>query len=237
VEEIMGNILIVEDDSIISNGLKKIVEEIDASSNIYSTGYAEEALKISKKIDIDVFLLDIQLEDYSGMELAKELRDISKYKLVPIVFITAIPTRELIAFKRIHCYDYIIKPFRKEEVVKVVTTLIKYGTNNTESKKISILQSGVSILIDEKDIIYIESNNRNLYVHTVEETMEIHNYWLKNMKKRLSDNFIKCHKSYIVNKDFITYVEHIKNLIYLKNVKEVIPIGRKYKEEILKEME
>jgi two-component system response regulator AgrA len=67
--------------------------------------------------------------------------------------------------------------------------------------------------------------------------MEIHNYWLKNMKKKLSDNFIKCHKSYIVNKDFITYVEHIKNLIYLKNVKEVIPIGRKYKEEILKEME
>ncbi|WP_229775528.1 response regulator [Anaerosalibacter bizertensis] len=64
-----------------------------------------------------MFLLDIQLKDYSGFELAKEIRNIDNYKLTPIIFVTAIPTRELMAFKEIHCYDYIVKPFKEEEIV------------------------------------------------------------------------------------------------------------------------
>ena len=103
----MSNIIIVEDEEVTARGLRKIIKEIDDSINVIIKGFAKEALEVSKDISIDAFLLDIQLKDYNGIELARQIREMDCYKLNPIVFITAIPTRELIAFKEIHCYDYI----------------------------------------------------------------------------------------------------------------------------------
>ena len=46
----------------------------------------KKLLRYAEDINYDIFLLDIQLKDYSGFELAKEIRNIDNYKLTPIVF-------------------------------------------------------------------------------------------------------------------------------------------------------
>lgn len=130
----MTKILIVEDEQLIAEGLAIIINSINSKIETTITGYAKEALDYAKNNYYDIFLLDIQLLDYSGFELAKEIRDTDRYKLTPIIFITAIPARELMAFKEIHCYDYIVKPFKKEEVKSVLETIIfiykLQGVNN-----------------------------------------------------------------------------------------------------------
>ncbi|TCS87649.1 response regulator receiver domain-containing protein [Keratinibaculum paraultunense] len=153
----MTNVLIVEDEPLIAKGLTTIINSINEEIRINITGYAEKALEYVKNMDYNMFLLDIQLKDYSGFDLAKEIRDIDKYKLTPIVFITAIPTRELMAFKEIHCYDYIVKPFKDEEVEHILKTLINYGIEMEEDTYIKIKQREYSYLINEDEIIYIES--------------------------------------------------------------------------------
>ena len=120
----MANIMIVEDNPNIALGLETIIKSINIDMEIAITGYAKEALEKANSKTYELFLLDIQLYDYSGFELAKKIRNINKYKLTPIVFITAIPTKELLAFKEIHCYDYIVKPFTEKEVVDALSTVI-----------------------------------------------------------------------------------------------------------------
>ncbi|MBU5310624.1 hypothetical protein KQI38_01170 [Tissierella carlieri] len=56
----MANILIVEDEIVIANGLAAMINSINGKINITMTGYAKEALEYAKYTNYDVFLLDIQ---------------------------------------------------------------------------------------------------------------------------------------------------------------------------------
>ena len=229
----MAKILVVEDESIVAKGLATIVRSIDDTLEVDITGYAEEALKYANMKCYDTFLLDIQLKDYSGLELAKEIRNIDIYKMTPIIFITAIPTSEIMAFKEIHCYDYIIKPFREEQVRTALETVINYGIKNEDKKEYFRLDQGrYSYSIDQNEIIYIESKSRKLIITTINETFKISTYTLYKLLDELSENFIQCHKSYIINMNYIEKIDTVDNLVTLKKIETSIPIGRKYKDSL-----
>lgn len=225
----MAKILIVEDELLIAEGLETIINSINSKIEITITGYAKEALDYANSSHYDTFLLDIQLLDYSGFELAKEIRNIDRYKLTPIIFITAIPTRELMAFKEIHCYDYIIKPFKEEEVKSALKTIINYGIVEKETY-LKLTQKEYTYLIDQNEILYIESQNRKIRITTINEQIELSTYTLKELLDKLTTNFIRCHRGYIININYIEEVDKRNNDIYLGNVKWPIPVGRKYKD-------
>lgn len=226
----MARVMIVEDENNIADGLKTIILSIKEDMEIYSTGYAKEALEKSRGSTYDLFLLDIQLLDYSGYELAKELRNIDKYKFTPIVFITAIPTKELLAFKQIHCYDYIVKPFREKEVVETLSTILNYGIKKEEYINFNLKNYIYRVKIDE--IIYFEVVQRKIEVVTIKERFLLSNYTLKSLEKELSEVFIRCHKGFIVNINYISSIDKLNNIINLKSTKDIIPIGRKYKDNL-----
>ena len=166
----MAKIMIVEDEINIAKGLDMIIKSIKSNIETTITGYAKKALENANTHVYDMFLLDIQLNDYSEFELAKELRDIDKYKLTPIVFITSIPTKELLAFKEIHCYDYIIKPFKEEEIIKTVSTIINFGLKQDVKKEyIGFKQKDYTYHVKLDDIIYIEFMQRKINVVTINE--------------------------------------------------------------------
>lgn len=223
--------MIVEDDMIIAKGLEKIVQSISEDIHITLTGYAKEALDNANVQNYDLFLLDIQLNDYSGYELAQELRDIDSYKLTPIVFITAIPTRELMAFKEIHCYDYIIKPFKEQEVIEVVETLIKYGTKkNIKNNYLSLAQKDYIYRVNIEEIMYMESTRGRIKLQTIKEEIILSNYTLYKLLEELTDEFIQCHRGFVININYIEKIDKTNDSIKLKNTNEIIPIGRKYKD-------
>ncbi len=225
----MAAILIVEDELMTAKGLEVIISSIDSKINVTITGYAKEALSYAKKNYYDMFMLDIQLLDYSGLELAKEIRDIDRYKLTPIVFITAIPTREFMAFKEIHCYDYIVKPFKEEKIKSILETIINYGIVEKEVY-LKLNQKEYSYLINQDEIIYIESQNRKIFIATINEQIELCTYTLKQLMDKLNTNFVRCHKGYIINMDYIEKIDKSNDDIYLRYVELPIPLGRKYKD-------
>lgn len=229
----MSRIMIVEDDMLIAKGLEAIIKSIDDNLDISITGYAEESLRYIENNHYDVFLLDIQLEDYSGIELAKKIRDRDEYKLTPIIFITAIPTRELIAFKEIHCYDYIVKPFREQEVKEALEIIINHGIKTENKlKTLKIIQRSYTYILKQDEIIYIESRNKDLLLVTVNEEIKLSNYSIRKVLEELDTNFIQCHRGYIINIEYIIKINHADNSIKLRNTDELIPIGRKYREHL-----
>lgn len=231
----MAKVLIVEDDLLTGKGLETIINSINSKIEIDITGYAGKALNYIKKANYDMFLLDIQLKDYSGFELAKEIRNIDNYKLTPIIFVTAIPTRELMAFKEIHCYDYIVKPFKEEEVRDTLETIINHGIATEvaeEDKYLKLKQRDYFYVIKQDEIIYIEAKNKKVFIITINESIALSTYTLKQLLDKLTTDFIRCHKGYIINLNYIKKIDKVNNDIYLHGIELPIPVGRKYRDYI-----
>lgn len=229
----MGKILIVEDEESIRNGLVKIAKKTSAGLDVYGTGAAKVALKIAKLERVDAFFLDIQLEDYSGIELAKQIREMEIYKFTPIIFITAVHSKELEAFRNIHCYDYIIKPFSENEVARVFQDVNAHGIIEQKSAPIiKIKEKTFTYIVKQEDLIYVESMNRKLFIKTIYEEIDTTSYSLSKLYEQLSKQFVQCHKSFIVNLSFIKKIDRVNNILYVHKKEYPIPIGRKYKKNV-----
>lgn len=173
------------------------------------------------------------MPDYSGLLLGEQIRTIDGYQLTPIVFITAIPVYELKAFRNIHCYDYIVKPFHEEKVRKIFETIICHGAKKRHEKPtLRLEQKDYNYIIDQNDIIYIESINRKVHITTIQERVPLSTYTLKGLLDDLTDDFVQCHRAFIINTKYIEKVDKSNNLIMMKRIQTQVPIGRKYREHL-----
>lgn len=205
----VNNILIVEDDIKQRTNLKKILNELDNSLNIYEAESEEEALEISNTVDINVFYVDISLKDSSGIDFAKNLRKINKYEFTWIVFLTTHVQYMIEAFKQIHCYDYIIKPYEKEDIIELTKKLVLGIQNNTTAKierkfVIFDLKNGVSIKLYVDEILFIEVNMRTCYIHTKDGKYEAIGLSVKKILDLTNCYYIvQSFRSFIVNTNHI----------------------------------
>lgn len=228
----MPRVLIVEDNILICESLTRILHIIDETLEVYATGYAAEGMVYAKENTVDIFLLDIELLDYSGAVLAKQIRDLDRYKLTPIVFVTNDYRLELDAYRNVHCYSFINKPFKKESVMEIIKTLLKCRPDKPvrEENKMILKGKGFSISLLQKDILYIEAQNHKLFAMTTKERVQITGHTLGGIMKVLSDEFYRCHKAFVVNTKWIQKVDKKEKLITLLENKDAVPYGDKYKE-------
>lgn len=120
----MFTILLVVEEVQTRIELKNVMTSLYHNITVIETSEVTEALDVIDKLKIDLFILDIQLDDESGVDLAKKIRLILEYELVHIVFIMAVSSRKQATLKDFHSYDYIIKPYDTNEVKKTVEDLI-----------------------------------------------------------------------------------------------------------------
>ena len=124
----MADIFLLEDDKILSRGISIALEK-DKHNVTAVYGYLE-ALRKYQEQKYDLFLLDINLPDGSGLELCRRIRENSE---TPVLFLTANDTEEdmLDGFSA-GCDDYISKPFPLEVLrKKVLAVLRRTGDGNT----------------------------------------------------------------------------------------------------------
>lgn len=207
--------------------------------NIVKTQYAQDALNFAQNNQVDIFILDIQLLDYSGLELAKQIRELNSYLLTPIIFSTAMPTNELEAYRSTHCYKYLVKPFSQDRVIETLKPILDQINDGIEESlreikeeaKLLLKEKFVIYNINQNEIIYVEYKDRKVSVKTIHEIYQS-TYTLKKLQEMLVNNFVRCHKGYIVNKYYIDKVVRRESLIHLKEINHPIPIGRKYLENL-----
>jgi DNA-binding LytR/AlgR family response regulator len=234
------NILIVEDDKIQRGNLKKMIQGIDKSLTIYEAEDEDEALKISRHNTIDIFYIDIGLKNSSGLDLATELRKVDKYEFSWIIFLTTHVEYITQAFKQVHCYDYILKPYDKEKLIDVIKRITLHVHNSAviERKYVVFdLREGIFIKIYVDEIIFIEVNIRTCTVHTKKGKYEVKGLSLKqSLKLTNSKNIIQCHKSFAVNIKYITKIEKlsIKSYeIFFENYEKSALLSYKCKDVIM----
>ena len=123
----MANIFLLEDDKILSKGISIALEK-DGHTVTAVYGYME-ALQKYQSQRYDLFLLDINLPDGSGMEFCKKIRETAD---TPVLFLTANDTeQDMLEGFGVGCDDYIPKPFSIEVLRKKAQAVLKRTINDT----------------------------------------------------------------------------------------------------------
>lgn len=118
---VMANIFLLEDDKILSKGISIALEK-DGHTVTAAYGFIE-AVQTYQSQKVDLFLLDVNLPDGSGLEFCRKIRETSE---APVLFLTANDTEEdmLDGFSA-GCDDYISKPFPLEVLRRKVLAVLK----------------------------------------------------------------------------------------------------------------
>lgn len=235
-------VLIVEDNKVQSEMLKKIVLEVNANTVVYTAEDAQTAYKILLERTIDVFLIDIILDttkpgDTSGIKLVEKIREISKYIFTPVLFVTSLEDTTNYAYTDLNCLGYLEKPFDPEAVKFLMERALNFATARNQDATFCFRKDGILYPIKVKDILYIENVNHVVTVYLVSGgTLTVPYKPCKTIIEEIdTDCLIRCSRNVIVNKDYITCVDTANRYITLKGVEGQIEIGSTYKKKVLAE--
>lgn len=236
------NVLIVEDNVNSANLIENIIASIDSSIAVFIAANSETAYKYAMEKDIDVFILDIILNtriqgDTSGIKFAKEIRSVNKYLFTPMIFMTSLEDPLMYAYRDLHCYGYLEKPFDKDSAEELIRNALKFENAKNEEETVYFRKEKIIYPIKISDVIYTSNINHTMYIHHQNGTILSIPY--KTCSQLLSeirsDCLIQCNRNTLVNKNYIENADLVNRYITLKN-QDVVDIGRVYIKKVEKEL-
>ena len=200
-----------------------IKNDIDAKI-IYKAQTTGEILNYIKDNPIDVIFLDINLKsDKTGCDIADIIR--KKNKNVYIIFFTGHLEYALLAYKY-KTFDYLLKPITTERLEETILRLVE-DVKESNSKFLKFNNT----VIKQDEINYIKKDGMKLVFCTSSHDYEIYSSFSK-IENCLPDNFIRCHKSYIININNVTHFTTKDNTVRFEHNAPCC-IGAKYKNNFL----
>lgn len=190
---------------------------------------ALDAISYIHENKIDLMFVDINMPDLNGMDFVKSLSNLPK-----VIFTTAYAEYALEGFK-VDAIDYLLKPIGYADFLKaaekakerVVSKANEYTRIHSNEKFLFIKSEYKVLRINLSEIKYIEGMREYVMIHLVNEKPVMTLMSMKKMDEFLSGiNFMRVHRSFIVNLDKITTVE--RNRIVFDN-KVFIPVSEQYK--------
>lgn len=217
------NIVLCEDKQIILNNIRTSLEKaikqngINAEINLM-TDSPKRIIEYSRQYaqGVNAYFLDINLEtNMNGLELAKQIRHYDPHCY--ITFITGHPELCMTVFKyHIEAFEYLVKPVSYQALEECLISIDKHYYQYLNHQKhnkdtMIIIRSGNrDYNVELHSIVYVESINQKLVVHTRDRDIEFFGY-LKDIINDLNKNgesFYRCHRSYIIN------INHVKEVNY-----------------------
>ena len=132
-----------------------------------------------------------------------------------------------------YCYSFIEKPFDESKMKNVMEECLQFNDVQQANKTLFFRKDGIILALDREEILYSESIQHIMYIHTTkEDTLSIPYITVKKLLEDLnSSEFMQCSRNVIVNKKYIYNVDTVNRIIELKNG-ERVEIGITYKKKI-----
>jgi DNA-binding LytR/AlgR family response regulator len=227
------NCIIIEDEPLALERTAGYVRKLPMLNLLATFDNALEALPLLKSQDVDVLFLDINLGEFSGIQLLETTRISSR-----VIITTAYPEYALKGYD-LNVADYLLKPFTFERFIQAVGKV----QNSVQSKIQSGFQAKASA---QKTFMFVKTEHRLekvlfselLYIEGMRDYRKIHLtgktimtlQTFGELEKEIPPNVAcRVHKSYMVALEKIEAIE--RERITLKNAGSVvIPISETYKE-------
>lgn len=201
----MVNILLVEDDNIISSSLKYYLEK--ENYNVDIARKFREAIEKINENQYDLALLDITLEDGIGYDLVKEIKS---RKDIPVIFLTALDDEvNVVHGFELGADDYITKPFRAYEfLLRIKAVLRRYNNISDEIviNNIKINLNQAKVYKDGKNIELTASEYKLLLI-LVENKGKV------LTREKILSNIWDVSEEYVNDNTLTVYVKRLREKI------------------------
>ena len=234
-------ILVVEDEMVIADNICLILEDLGYEVLEPAINY-EEALETIEVERPDMAILDIQLGGKKdGVDLAWTIKE--QYDF-PFIFLTSNADAGTIErVKKLNPPAYLVKPFKKDDLYTSVELALHNYAESKGNKKsfdedllikdaIFVKEKNLFHKIKLKNIRYLKSDHVYIEVYTTDGQKHLIRGSLTDFSERLPKNFYRTHRSFTINVDHMNAI----NSAYVMIDGEQIPIGKNYRDDLLKKI-
>lgn len=185
------------------------IDHYDCGEDFYNqTGY-------------DVVFMDIEMKEMDGFETVKLYKSNNKDAI--IIFLT---THEEMSRQGylVNAFRYIIKSNIEAELEEALSA-IDVLQNRSRLIQFHVINMR-TMYIKAEDILFIETDNRNVIIHTKEQDY-VSNKKMDKLEQELDGiGFFRCHKSYLINLEHVYKFDRLN--VYFKDGKKALVSTRKY---------
>lgn len=237
--------LIVDDEPLAHDVILAYAKEIDFLEIVGQCHLATEALTKLRQQEVDLIFLDINMPKLKGLDF---LRTLNK---IPLVIITSAYEEYALESFELSVCDYLLKPFRFDRFLQATNKALELFElkNKSSHQPIARISEPVQTAgpTDNNDFIFIKSDKKHLrldltsilYFESYGNYVKV---WtgdqfhltpgtLSGFKKQIPTTlFLQIHKSFIINKQQINYLEG--NMLMMQNEK-ILPVGKSYRSEVM----
>jgi len=225
----MKQSIIVEDENLASQYLLSLINQHpDDFENIGCASTGKAAIKLINETRPDLIFLDIQLPDITGFDV------LQKIEYQPMVIFTTAYEKYAIKSFETFCVDYLVKPITKDRFQLAVDKLNRIQKPQViDFKQLSSALADIKqkqavnaipitigdriILVECEDVTYFKAEDKYVRLFTSSDKSYLSNWTMNRLESSLPDNFIRVHRSYIVNRDHILDIrKYFKGKLMLK---------------------
>ncbi len=240
--------IVIDDEPLAVRQMESYISKVPFLTRLESFDNAVDARQwISEGNRVDIVFVDINMPELTGVDFVRGLDNAPM-----IIFTTAYSEYAVEGFK-LNAVDYLLKPFSFSTFEKAVNKAhslaellslrnethieerLPIGEQAADKECIAIRADHKTTLVRYANIVYLESAGEYIRLHLADGTKLVTLFRLKNMESSLpSDRFMRIHRSYIVNLEYVT--GYTKGRAFIVG-DEDIPIGENYKEIFVATME
>ena len=217
----MLSIIICDDEPVLARNLADMVTSILARQPVQVQTFADRGAldhALQNGLTPDIALLDIRLQEDSGIQLARAL--FPEGSRTQVIFVTGFPDYHTDAYEAEHIY-FLLKPVEEASLRKALQKAQR-RLKQMDPGDLTLVSRTRTTRIPFAEIYHIESVGRKVAICLRDRRSE-HYCTLSSLEKQLPDRFVRCHKSFFVNLDYVERME--TGQFILKNGSE-IPISQ-----------
>lgn len=225
----MSNYFIIEREQCVINKIRRVLEDLPEFNCIGFTHDYTESMDFILKEMPDLIFLNVDSVSENPFELVKEINQYLK-KDIEFIAISSSKEKTYDAIKT-GFFDYLLNPMADLDIRKAVLKFKK--KHPIDINKLICLKSYKDYqYIDTDEILFLRADNNTTDFHMNDGNVISAFKTLKTFETILPDNFLRIHKSYIINSNYVSRVNYGSSKCTIKKYRQNVPFTKTYKNNI-----